>query len=176
MDNIHTVFTQVINRPARKFILKRGRKAETTLSTAARSGAMFGESWSLKGALYEPIGAWLPKKLRKPGTSQYVQELRCRWTPERCRTAWRSSARTLPGDGFQGPPYPEEKMGEAINAVWKAIDRFDPLSTAGSGPMRTRHATNWLRSGKRVHRSPAGKSDSEIVAVGRRQAAHPPAP
>ena len=27
---------------------------------------------------------------------------------------------------FQGPPYPEEKMGKAINAVWEAIDQFNP--------------------------------------------------
>ena len=58
VDNIHTVFTQVINRPARKFILKRGRKAENYFEYCGEVGCdVWGVLESLKGALYGPIGA-----------------------------------------------------------------------------------------------------------------------
>lgn len=74
MENVQTVFTQVIKRPARKFIVQRGRKATVYMEYCEELGCdVWGVLQSLKGALYEPIGAWLPEKLRTPGTSQYVQ-------------------------------------------------------------------------------------------------------
>ena len=74
MENVQTVFTQVIKRPARKFIVQRGRKATEYMEYCEELGCdVWGVLQSLKGALYEPIGAWLPEKLRTPGTSQYVQ-------------------------------------------------------------------------------------------------------
>ncbi|HHY44158.1 MAG TPA: AraC family transcriptional regulator [Firmicutes bacterium] len=129
VDNIQTVFTQVINRPARKFILKRGREAQYYFEYCEEVGCdVWGVLESIKGALYEPIGAWLPEKLRKPGTSRYVQgvEVPLDYSgpiPEGMEIIELEPCQVMV---FQGPPYPEEKMGEAISAMWKAIDSFNP--------------------------------------------------
>jgi AraC family transcriptional regulator len=129
VDNIQTVFTQVVNRPARKFILQRGREAEDYFEYCGEVGCdVWGVLESLKGALYEPIGAWLPEKLRKPGTSRYVQGVEVPLDyagriPDGMEIIDLEPCQVMV---FQGPPYPEEKMGEAINAIWKAMDRFDP--------------------------------------------------
>ena len=68
------IFTQVIERPKRKAIIKRGIKATDYFAYCEEVGCeVWGELCSIKGALYEPMGMWLPKKLIKTGTSQYVQ-------------------------------------------------------------------------------------------------------
>ncbi len=129
VDKVQTVFTQVIKRPARKFILQRGKSAEDYMEYCGEVGCdVWGVLESLKGALYEPIGAWLPKKLRKPGTSEYVQGVEVPLdyngpVPDGMEIIDLEPCHMMV---FQGPQYPEEKMGEAINAVWKAIDQFDP--------------------------------------------------
>jgi AraC-like DNA-binding protein len=69
-----TIFVQVIERPERKVLLLRGKKAEEYFAYCEEVGC---EVWSVltsvREALYEPIGMWLPKNLIKPETSQYVQ-------------------------------------------------------------------------------------------------------
>ena len=75
-ENMDTmvVFTQVIERPARKLILKRGFKAEDYFAFCEEVGCdIWGILESIKGALYESIGLWLPEGMRKPGTSEYCQ-------------------------------------------------------------------------------------------------------
>ena len=68
------VFAQVIDRPERKVLLKRGIQATEYFAYCEEVGC---DIWaflsSVKEALYEPIGMWLPKHLIKPGTSTYVQ-------------------------------------------------------------------------------------------------------
>ena len=61
VENIQTVFTQVVNRPARKFILHADAKPKTTSSTAAKSDVTFGSAREPERRAYEPIGAWLPE-------------------------------------------------------------------------------------------------------------------
>lgn len=131
MENvrIQTIFTQVISRPARKFILQRGEAATHYMEYCEEVGCdVWGVLESMKGALYEPIGAWLPEKLRTPGTSRYVQgvEVPLDYTgpiPEGMEIIKLEPCQMMV---FQGPPYPEERYGEAIRAVWKAIEEFDP--------------------------------------------------
>ena len=66
------IFTQVIERPACKLILKRGIKAEDYFAYCEEVGCeIWGILESIKGALYESIGVWLPEGMRKPGTSEY---------------------------------------------------------------------------------------------------------
>ena len=68
------VFTQVIERPARRLIIKRGIKATEYFQYCEEVGCeVWGVLESVKGALYESVGLWLPEKLRKPGTSEYCQ-------------------------------------------------------------------------------------------------------
>jgi len=127
VEKLQTVFVQVIQRPARKFILQRGIKAEDYMEYCGEVGCdVWGVLESLKGALYEPIGAWLPEKLRRPGTSEYVQGVEVPLDyggpiPDGMEIIDLEPCHMMV---FQGPPYPE--MGEAISAVWKAIDEFNP--------------------------------------------------
>ena len=66
------IFTQVIERPARKLILKRGVQATDYYAYCEEVGCeIWGILESIKGALYESIGVWLPEGMRKPGTSEY---------------------------------------------------------------------------------------------------------
>ena len=129
MSNENTVFVQIIQRPARKMILKRGRKATEYFEYCEEVGCeIWGILESLKGALYEPIGAWLPNKLRTPGTSEYVQGVEVAPdydgpVPEGMEVMELAPCHMMV---FQGQPYPDENMGEAIAAIWELMDRYDP--------------------------------------------------
>ncbi|NLI54580.1 MAG: AraC family transcriptional regulator [Clostridiales bacterium] len=123
------IFTQVIERPARKLILKRGFKAEDYFSYCEEVGCgVWGVLESIKGALHESIGVWLPEGMRKPGTSEYCQAVEM--PPD--------FSGTVP-DGFDiidlpackylvfnGEPFEDEAFCEAIETVWDAIERYDP--------------------------------------------------
>jgi AraC-like DNA-binding protein len=71
----YTIFLQVVDRPARKLILKRGVKATHYYEYCDELDCE--EVWralcSIKEALYEPVGMWMPENLREPGTSFYTQ-------------------------------------------------------------------------------------------------------
>ncbi len=129
VENIQTVFTQVIERPVRKLILRRGKDATEYMEYCEEVGCDIWEVLQgVKGAMYEPIGAWLPEKLRKPGTSQYVQgvEMPADYSgpvPDGMEVITLKPCRMMV---FQGPPFADEEYGEAIGAVWNAIKKFDP--------------------------------------------------
>lgn len=124
-----TVFVQVVERPARKLILKRGIKADNYFDYCEEVGCdIWGILVSIKEAMYEPAGMWLPDKMIKPGTSKYVQGVE---VPQ-------DYSGEVP-DGFdiidlppcklmvfQGEPYAEEKFGEAIAEIWDVMKKFNP--------------------------------------------------
>ena len=68
-----TVSVEIINHPARNLVIRRGRQASHYSEYCEEGG---GGVWEvlerLSGALHEPIGMWLPSRLRKPDTSTYV--------------------------------------------------------------------------------------------------------
>ena len=70
----NTVFVQVVDRPARRILLKRGVRAAHYMEYCNEVGC---DTWdvlaSVKDAIHEPMGMWLPENLQKPGTSPYVQ-------------------------------------------------------------------------------------------------------
>ena len=75
------IFVQVVDRPARKLILKRGKTASHYFEFCEEVGCnIWGVLCSIKEALYEPIGMWMPDNLRPAGTSVYTQALRYRST------------------------------------------------------------------------------------------------
>lgn len=124
-----TVFVQVIERPARKVLMKRGTKAEHYFAYCDEVGC---DVWSVlssvKEALYEPIGMWLPKHLIASGTSKYVQgvELPTGYSkpiPEGYEMLELPPCTMMV---FQGEPYNDDDFSEAIDEVWAHIDRFDP--------------------------------------------------
>ena len=123
------IFTQVIERPARKLILKRGIKAEDYFEYCEEVGCeVWGVLESIKGALYESIGVWLPKGMQKPGTSEYGQGVEVPVdfsgaVPDGYDLIDLPACKYLV---FNGEPFEDEAFGEAIDTVWNAIERYDP--------------------------------------------------
>jgi AraC family transcriptional regulator len=125
----NTIFVQVVDRPARKLILKRGVKAADYMAYCEEVGC---EVWDvlcgIKQALYEPIGMWLPENLRKPGTSTYAQGVEMPL----------ENAGPVP-DGFdlidlpackmmifQGQPYDDADFEAAIGSLWETVKNYKP--------------------------------------------------
>lgn len=125
----NTIFVQVIDRPARKLILKRGTNATEYFAYCEEVGCdVWGVLSSIKEALYEPIGMWMPENLRKPGTSVYTQgvEVPVNYSgevPEGFELIDLPPCKMMV---FQGQPYEDEKFGEAIGALWEVMKNYNP--------------------------------------------------
>ncbi|MBN1161576.1 MAG: helix-turn-helix transcriptional regulator [Dehalococcoidales bacterium] len=128
-SNVNTVFVQVVDRPARKLILKRGVKADNYFAYCEEVGC---EIWDvltgIKDALYEPIGMWLPQNLRKPGTSIYAQgvEMPADYSsnvPEGLEVIDLPSCKMMV---FQGQPYEDSNFMEAISDLWEIMKSYNP--------------------------------------------------
>jgi AraC-like DNA-binding protein len=125
----NTVFVQVVERPARKLILLRGRKATDYWGYCEEVGCdVWGTLSSLKGALNEPLGMWLPENLRAPGTSVYAQGVEM---PLDCTGPVPDGMDLIDLPPckymiFQGEPYKDEAMGQAIAEVWRAMESYQP--------------------------------------------------
>jgi AraC family transcriptional regulator len=124
-----SVFVQVVERPARKLLLKRGVKAEEYFAYCEEVGC---DVWpiltSVKEALYEPVGLWLPKHLIREGTSKYVQgvELPADYqnaVPEGFEIIDLPPCMMMV---FQGEPFEDDDFMEAIDEVWAHIEKFNP--------------------------------------------------
>lgn len=128
-DMAKTIFVQVIERPERKCLLKRGERADEYFAYCEEVGCdVWGVFSSVKEALYEPIGMWLPKSMRPNGTSEYVQGVELpmdydKPVPEGYELAVFPACTMMV---FQGEPYDDEQFSEAIGEVLKHIERFDP--------------------------------------------------
>ncbi len=125
----YPVFTQVVDRPARKFILKRGIKAEDYFAYCEELGCdVYADLAKIKEALYEPIGAWLPDKFIKPGTSKYVQgvEMPADYkgpVPDGMEIIDLPPCKIMV---FQGPAYDDNDFMEAIGQLWDVMKTFKP--------------------------------------------------
>lgn len=125
----NTIFVQVVNRPARKLILKRGIKAADYFAYCDEVGCgVWDVLTGIKQAIYEPIGMWLPENLRPVGTSIYAQgvEVPLNYTeplPEGFEMI------TLPACMmmiFQGQPYDDNNFQQAIGDLWDSIRNYKP--------------------------------------------------
>ncbi len=130
MEQKHsTVFVQVVERPKRKALVRRGIKAEGYFEYCEEVGCdVWGVLLSVKEALYEPVGMWLPSGMRKPGTSEYVQGVELpldydKPVPEGFELMELPPCKLMV---FQGPPFDDENFGEAIGELWELMDRYDP--------------------------------------------------
>lgn len=123
------VFTQVIDRPERRLILKRGIKATDYFEYCEEVGCdVWGVLESIQGALHESIGVWLPECMRKPGTSEYCQGVE---VPVGFSGAIPEGFEIidLPACSymvFHSEPFEDENFAEVISTVWDAIDRYNP--------------------------------------------------
>lgn len=129
------IFVRAVDRPQRRFILLRGRTATDYLAYCEEVGCdVWGLLLSIKGALDEPMGVWLPDSLRRPGTSTYAQGVEVppgydAPLPEGLEIVDLPACTYLV---FQGQPYEEDEWAEAIGETWRAIERFhaEPLGYA----------------------------------------------
>lgn len=133
MENERTsakaVFVQVVQKDERKLVIKRGRNANHYFSYCDEVGC---EVWnvlaSLKDALGEPMGIWLPKKMRLPNTSEYVQGVEVPReyqgkVPEGYELIDLPSMEMMI---FQGEPFKDEEFEFAIQDLWAVMDRYNP--------------------------------------------------
>lgn len=129
MERTKSVFLQVINKPLRKVIIKRGIKATHYFEYCDEVGCdVWGLLSSMKSMDGEPVCLWLPKSYIKPGTSEYVQgvEVPPDYTgviPEGFDVIELPQSKYLM---FQGEPFEEEDYGLAIEEIWEAEKRYDP--------------------------------------------------
>jgi AraC-like DNA-binding protein len=125
------VFVQVVDRPARRLILRRGVRATHYYEYCDEVGC---EAWEvlcgIKEALYEPIGMWMPDNLRKPGTSFYAQgvEVAADYAGEVPAGFEIIDLPPCKMMVFQGPAYEEgePQMSQAGALIRRAIDSYDP--------------------------------------------------
>lgn len=135
MSQTAVIFTQIVERPARKLILKRSKSAEDYFAYVEEVGCgdeNNSASWDvlvgIKEALYEPVGLWLPENMRPVGTGTYAHGVEVA----------AGYAGTIP-DGFdvidlppcklmvfQGEPYDDEHFQEAVGICMERIASFNP--------------------------------------------------
>lgn len=129
MEKVKTVFTRIVEKPARKVILKRGRKAADYFTYCEEVGCdVWGLLTSIKSISGEPVCLWLPSDKILPGTSEYVQGVEVPDNydgpvPEGFDVAAFPAAKYVL---FQGEPFAEEDYCQAIEEVQSAVKKFDP--------------------------------------------------
>ena len=129
MSETRNVFIQVIEKPARKVIAKRGKNAADYWSYCNEVGCdVWGLLTSIKSISGEPVCLWLPKHLRKPVTNEYVQGVEVEvdyagLVPDGFDIINLPEATYLL---FRGEPFAEENFETAIAEIWDAEKKYDP--------------------------------------------------
>ena len=131
------IFTQIVERPARKLILKRAKTATHYFEYCEEFGCAEDGSGNpvpaeilshIKEALYEQVGVWLPENMRPEGTGIYASAVEvpidyAGEIPEGFDVINLEPCKMLV---FQGEPFNDEDYGQAISALWAAMDKFNP--------------------------------------------------
>ena len=131
MSEVKSVFVQIVEKPARKVIIKRGKTATEYFRYCEEVGCdVWGLLCSMKSISGEPVCLWLPKHLIPEGTSQYVQGVDVTLDfdgriPEGFDIIELPKSKYMM---FQGEPFEEENFGDAIGQVWEAINKYNPQS------------------------------------------------
>lgn len=129
MKKTSNVFIQVIHKPERKVLVKRGVDAKEYFAYCEEVGCdVWGVLMSMDSLCGEPVSLWLPERYRTPGTSTYVQgvEFDAEYAgsvPECFDVISLPAASYLM---FQGEPFAEEDYCDAIASVQGAMDGYDP--------------------------------------------------
>lgn len=129
MEKTKNVFVQVIEKPERKVIIKRGIKAKEYFEYCNEVGCdVWGLLSSIKSISGEPVCLWLPEKYVRENTSIYVQGIEVDTTyngviPEGFEVIELPKAKYLM---FQGEPFKEEDYCTAIEEVQDAISKYNP--------------------------------------------------
>ena len=129
MSEIRNVFMQVIEKPSRKVIIKRGVSANEYFSYCEEVGCdVWGLLTSIKSISGEPVCMWLPSEMRKPVTNEYVQGVEVEEdysgkVPEGFEIIDLPAATYLL---FRGEPFAEEDYEAAITEIWDAEKKYNP--------------------------------------------------
>ena len=125
----NAIFVQVVERPRRKVLLKRGNKATEYFGYCEEVGCdIWGVLTSVKESLYEPIGMWLPDHLIKEGTSKYVQGVELpldfnKIVPEGFEIIELPPCKMMV---FQGEPYDDVNFTTEVSSLMRIIDDYNP--------------------------------------------------
>ena len=131
MSDVKSVFVQIVEKPARKVVIKRGKTATDYFQYCEEVGCVvWGLLCSMKSINGEPVCLWLPEQYIREGTSAYVQGVEVAsdfdgQIPEDFDVIELPKCKYLL---FQGEPFEEENFGEAIQQVWDAIKKYNPES------------------------------------------------
>ena len=131
MSEVKSVFVQVIEKPERKVIIKRGKEATEYFKYCEEVGCdVWGLLCSMKSICGEPVCLWLPKKYIAEGTSEYVQGVEVAMDysgeiPEGFDVIELPKCKYIM---FQGEPFEEEDFCEAIEEIWSAIKKYNPTA------------------------------------------------
>lgn len=129
METVRNVFIQVVDKPERSVIIKRGKTAADYFAYCEEVGC---EVWGLLKSIPalegEPVCLWLPKAYQKPGTSEYVQgvEVAADYkgiVPEGFELITLPAAKYMM---FQGEPFAEADYCQAIEDVQQSMAKYDP--------------------------------------------------
>lgn len=135
MEKTSVIFTQIIERPKRKLILKRAKEADNYFDYCYEVGC--GENgnslvWDalteIKEALYEPVGVWLPENMRPKETGEYAHGLEVAFDfdgkiPEGFEVIDLEPCKLIV---FQGEPFDDEDFMNALNSCMENIRKFNP--------------------------------------------------
>ena len=124
MSEVKSVFVQIVEKPARKVIIKRGKTATEYFKYCEEVGCdVWGLLCSMKSISGEPVCLWLPKHLIPEGTSEYVQGVEVPMDfdgqiPEGFDIIELPKCKYMM---FQGESFAEEDFEEAILQVWGVV-------------------------------------------------------
>ena len=149
MSEVKSVFVQVIEKPERKVIIKRGKEATEYFKYSEEVGCdVWGLLCSMKSICGEPVCLWLPSQHILPGTSEYVQgvEVSTDYSgqiPDGFDVVELPKCKYLM---FQGEPFEEENFEEAIKEICVAIEKYNPSSIGYT----------WDKANPRIQLEPIG--------------------
>lgn len=130
MDHIKV---EVVEKPARKVIIKRGVHAADYFAYCEEVGCDIWDALlSMEFRIGEPVSLWLSPRYQKPGTSTYVQGVEAAAdydgpVPDGFDVIELPAATYLM---FRSAPFVDEDFCEAIDAVQTFMDTYNP-STLG---------------------------------------------
>lgn len=129
MKETRNIFIQVIEKPARKVIIKRGIQATEYWTYCQEVGCdVWGLLSSIKSISDEPVCLWLPEHLRNPIENVYVQgvEVELDYSgiiPEGFEIIELPASTYLL---FRGEPFEEDDYEDAIGEIWNAEKKYNP--------------------------------------------------
>lgn len=129
------IFVQIVERPARKLILRRSKAATHYFEYMEEVGCRTPEKkepWDIlcdiKEAIYEPVGLWLPESMRPEGTGVYAHGVEvpadyAGAVPDEFDICELPPCQYLI---FQGEPYDDEQYEQEVSACMDYVDSYNP--------------------------------------------------